>query len=262
MTAWLSRVQLARNPATKALAALINPVEGPYRQHLHRPDKGRIMDAHHRLIWSLFADRPARDHLWRAEGRGRFLILSATPPAADGAGLFDPPDVRAFTPDLRAGDRLSFLLRANATQTRKTGATRADGKPKTRHIDVVMDRLYPLTRERDLLPEQPSERAALRMALAQEAAQAWLAGQGARHGFRLDTRDGPDGPVPDAHVADYSVTPVPGHVGKREGQPQFGVMELSGHLLVEDADALLKRILQGFGRAKSFGCGLMLIRRA
>lgn len=262
MTAWLSRVQLARNPATTALAALINPVETTYRQRLHRPDKGRIMDAHHRLIWSLFADRPSRDYLWRAEGKGRFLILSANPPPADGAGLFETPDVRAFTPDLRAGDRLSFLLRANATQTRKTGALRADGNPKTVHIDVVMDRLHPLKGQRDMPPGTHSERPAQRMALAHEAACVWLAGQGARNGFRLDSRDSDGEPRPDVQVADYSVMPLPSHIGKREGQPQFGVMELSGHILVEDPEVLVRRIIQGFGRAKSFGCGLMLIRRA
>lgn len=262
MTAWLSRVQIARNPATTALAALINPVETAYSQRLHRPDKGRIMDAHHRLIWSLFANRPSRDYLWRTEGRGRFLILSANPPAADGAGLFETPDVRAFAPDLRAGDRLSFLLRANATQTRKTGAMRADGKPKTVHIDIVMDRLHPLKGQRHMPPGAHSERAALRMALAQEAACAWLAGQGARNGFRLDSRDADGELAPDVHVADYSVMPLPGHIGRREGQPQFGVMDLSGHILVEDPAALIQRLIQGFGRAKSFGCGLMLIRRA
>lgn len=255
MTAWLSRVQLARNPATQALAALINPVEGPYRQHLHRPDKGRIMDAHHRLIWSLFADRPARDYLWRAEGKNRFLILSAHPPAADGAGLFDPPEVRAFAPDLRVGDRLSFLLRVNATQTRKTGELRPDGRPKTAHVDVVMDRLHPIA-------PQSGERAVRRMELAHEAAEVWLSGQGRRNGFMLDMREEDDKAVPDVHVADYSVIPLPSWEGGRRGQPQFGVMDMSGHLVVEDPAALVARILQGFGRAKSFGCGLMLIRRA
>lgn len=262
MTAWLSRVQLARNPATQALAALINPVEGPYRHFLHRPDKGRIMDAHHRLIWSLFAGRPARDYLWRAEGKNRFLILSAHPPAADGAGLFDPPEVREFAPDLRAGDRLSFLLRANATQTRKTGQLRPGGKPKTTHVDVVMDRLHPIAKQPDLPPDQPSERAARRMELAHEAAKVWLSGQGQRNGFALDMRDEQGGAVPDVQVADYSVVPLPAWEGRRRGQPQFGVMDLSGHLLVEDPQAFVARIIQGFGRAKSFGCGLMLIRRA
>lgn len=259
MTLTLSRVTLARNPATTALRALIDPVEGPARARLHDPERGRIMDAHHRLIWALFADDPdrTRDFLWRAEGGGRFLILSPRPPAADGAGLFLPPEVKPFAPDLRPGDRLGFVLRANATRTRKI-------MPDTRaqRVDVVMDRLHPIIGQKVLPKGEVSERPALRLALATEAARDWMAAQGGRHGFTIPTRETARGPEPDLDVADYSVVPLPAHIGPRKGQPQFGVIEMTGHLTVTDPDAFLDRIAAGFGRAKAFGCGLMLIRRA
>lgn len=132
MNLYLSRAILSRNPVTTALKALIDP-PGARGAGLHDPDRGRIMDAHHRLIWSLFAgDRGAeRDFLWRSEGQGRFLILSPRPPAADGAGLFDPPEVKPFAPDLRVGDRLAFVLRVNATRTRRTGG-REQGRGQRR----------------------------------------------------------------------------------------------------------------------------------
>ena len=41
----------------------------------------------------------------------------------------------------------------------------------------------------------------------------------------------------------------------------FGVMDFSGMLEVKDPARFLTQLAQGFGRARAFGCGLMLIRR-
>lgn len=231
MTLYLSRLNLSRDPATQALKGLLNPEDGGARQ-----------DAHHRLIWSCFAGDPAasRDFLWRTEGRGQFLILSPRPPAT--SPLFDPPEVKEFAPDLREGDRLAFTLRANATRTEKTGTLSSGGKEKKRHIDLVMDAIHPLKKGR----------AEARMAAAQGVAESWLAKQGERAGF-----------VPlDVTAGDYSVTALPGSRGRRANQPQFGILDLTGTLRVTDPASFLAALAQGFGRAKAFGCGLMLIRRA
>lgn len=264
MTLYLSRITLSRNPAVTALKALIDPCEEAARDRLHDPARGRIMDAHHRLIWALFADDAdqRRDFLWRSEGDGRFLTLSHRPPAADGAGLFLPPEVKPFAPDLRAGDRLRFVLRANATQTRKTGQTTRNGKERRVHIDLVMDRLHSLPGQKALPTGVISERPAQRHTLATEAARAWMAGQGSRNGFELVHRETDHGNEPCLDVADYSVVPLPAHIGDRKGQPQFGVIEMAGCLAVTDPDAFLAQLARGFGRAKAFGCGLMLVRRA
>ncbi|WP_299362686.1 type I-E CRISPR-associated protein Cas6/Cse3/CasE [uncultured Paracoccus sp.] len=244
MTLYLSRVTLARSPATTALKALIDPVERSAGDRLHDPARGRIMDAHHRLIWALFADSSDcnRDFLWRAEGSGRFLILSSRLPGADGAGLFLPPESKSFAPDLRAGDRLSFVLRANATRTRRV----APGI-RAQRVDVVMDAIHALPSGRD-----SDARRETRMAAAAAAGRDWLARQGEAAGFE----------VTDFAAADYSVVPLPSHLGSRKGQPQFGVIEMAGRLSVREPQALLGQIPKGFGRAKAFGCGLMLIRRA
>ncbi|MCX8507427.1 MAG: type I-E CRISPR-associated protein Cas6/Cse3/CasE [Rhodobacteraceae bacterium] len=244
MTLFLSRVTLARNPATTALKALIDPAESPSGQRLHDPDRGRIMDAHHRLIWALFADGTTRDFLWRTEGQGRFLILSARARAADGAGLFDRPEVKPFAPDLRSGDRLAFVLRANATRTRKTAT---DPGARGARVDVVMNALYDLPSGRN-----SDDRRNSRMAAATSAGQDWLAGQGAQAGFALHSFE----------AADYTVVRLPAHTGRRGGQPQFGVIEAAGVLTLTDPSAFLPRLAAGFGRARAFGCGLMLIRRA
>lgn len=199
---------------------------------LNPEGQGARADAHHRLIWAAFADAPdrRRDFLWREDGKGSFFTLSARPPLA--SDLFDA-DVKPFAPVLQAGDRLAFTLRANATRDRK-GLGR---------VDVVMDALHGIA---------PEERADQRMAVAQREGAAWLVRQGEGAGFRVVQVD----------VGDYSVAALPGHKGKRKGQPQFGILEMSGVVQVTDPAVFLAQLARGFGRARSFGCGLMLIRRA
>lgn len=228
MTLYLSRLRLSRTPAAKALDRLINP-----------DDPGQRQDAHHRLLWAAFADSDdrRRDFLWREEGPGTFLTLSARPPVA--GDLFEKPDVRDFAPALSPGDRLSFALHANATRDRKG----------TGRVDVVMDALHGVPQ---------AERAARRMQIAQDEGGAWLARQGERAGFRLLKR----GENWSVDVNDYSVMALPHHRGARKGQPQFGILDMTGMLEVTDPKAFLARVATGFGRARAFGCGLMLIRRA
>ncbi len=232
MSLYLSRLTLSRAPSVDALKRLIDPEE-----------RGHAQDAHHRLLWSAFAGDPdaPRDFLWRAEGNGRFFVLSRRRPGQ--SPFFDRPEVKAFTPALAPGDRLDFVLRANATRTRKTDETTASGKERRKHDDVVMHAI------RDL---PPGARAEARMAAAETAGRAWLEGQGIRAGFTVEQ----------AEVADYSVVALPQHRGPRKGQPQFGVLDLSGVIRVDDPALFLDRVAQGFGRAKSFGHGLMMIRRA
>lgn len=217
---YLSRLTLKRTPDVAALARVLNPAAA-----------GPRMDAHHRLIWSAFAGdaQARRDFLWRDMGGGVFLVLSPRPPGD--SALFERADATPFAPDLAPGDRLAFVLRANATRT----VTEADGRK--RHRDVVMQALHALPK---------GARAARRLELAQKAGRDWLEGQGKRAGFA----------VKDCGVTAYDV------VETRPGGPRFGVLDFEGLIEITDPAAFLARLTQGFGRAKSFGCGLMLIRRA
>lgn len=194
-------------------------------------DQAQRRSAHHNLLWSVFADNPERkrDFLWREEADGSFLVLSARLPSQ--TDLFEPHQVKPFAPSLAAGDRLGFLLRVNATRVKKG-----------ERVDVVMDALHQVPK---------NERAALRMKYADKEGAAWLARQGDTSGFRLL----------DATVHDYSTETLPVIRG-RKGRPHFGILDLSGQLEVQDPDGFLDSLAKGFGRAKAFGCGLMLVRRA
>ena len=223
MSLFFSRLKLSQAPSACALDAILNPKED-----------GKRMDAHHRLLWAVFADRAdrERDFLWRDEGGSKFLTLSARKPAASELFAFSDVDVKEFAPDLAVGDRLAFTLRANATRDRK-------GKGR---VDVVMDALHSVP---------PDERAEARMTIADREGRAWLERQGARCSFRAEQ----------VAVADYSVVALPWYRGKRSGQPQFGILDMTGVLTVTDPGAFLAAVASGFGRARAFGCGLMLIRR-
>ncbi len=222
MTLYLSRLRLSRAPSAQALATLISPQDASAR-----------IDAHHKLIWAAFADGPerTRDFLWREEADGSFVTLSARPPMP--MDLFEPFEPKPFSPVLAPGDRLSFALRANATRVKREAG----------RVDVVMDALHAL----------PSEaRATARPEVAQREGTAWLERQGAAAGFKplVVTIEG------------YATHALPDYRGPRKGQPQFGILEISGMLEVTDSAAFGAQLAQGFGRAKAFGCGLMLIRRA
>lgn len=226
MTAlWLTRARLRRDAPVAALAPLLLPDgEGPRAA------------ASHRLVWALFTDGPdrRRDFLWREEAPGRFLALSPRPP--DGmSGLFDL-DSKPFEPVLRAGDRLGFALRANAVVTH-VGAPGGRGK---RH-DVVMDALRGLPKD---------ERAARRLETVVSAGRCWLARQGAAHGFEPDGSTGVDG---------YDQLRI--DRGTKARPATFGLLDFDGALTVQDPVRFLRALAAGFGRARAFGCGLMLIRR-
>lgn len=231
----LSRLTLRRDAAVAALAPLLVPDDAD----------ARIGGAHH-LLWSLFADHPdrRRDFLWRddagAGGRGHvFHVLSRRPPL-DRLGLFDV-ETQAFAPVLAAGDRLRFRLRANATVS-----VGAEGAGRGKRADIVARALAPLA---------PEERRLRRHDVIQAVGRQWLAAQGARAGFA---------PAVDGDAALVTVDGADWRVLRRSGAPPatFAVLDFAGIVEIADPGAFLAALPAGFGRAKAFGCGLMLIRRA
>ncbi|HMO28544.1 type I-E CRISPR-associated protein Cas6/Cse3/CasE [Enterovirga sp.] len=235
MTLWLSRIRLRHAPDLAALAGLLLPSE----------ENARIAAAH-RLLWSLFADGPdrRRDFLWREDGgsswqRTTFLVLSGRKPE-DRRGLFEIDEPKAFEPALAPGQRLRFRLRASpgAAEARSHGQR---GK-----------RIDPLARAlRGLGAEVRREQ---RDTITQRVGIEWVARQGAAAGFRLV--EAPHGPLLRVETDRWHILPRDGAKPVR-----FSSLDLEGELVVEDPAHFLSALGRGFGRAKAFGCGLMLIRR-
>ena len=230
---FLSRARLRRDAPVAALANLLVPEDAADRAA-----------ASHRLVWALFADAAdrRRDFLWREEKPGHFMALSARPPA-DPHGLFDL-ESKPFAPMLSPGDRLGFTLRANPVVARSAAPGehgRERGRQRGKRHDVVMDLLRDVPKE---------ERAKARPEAVLTAGRTWLARQGEVNGFD---------PLGEVGVDGYDSVRIPRAAGK---PAVFGVLDISGVLEVRDPVGFLARLTQGFGRARAFGCGLMLIRRA
>lgn len=225
---FLSRARVRADAPVAALRDLLIPA-----------DDGARLSTGHQLVWTLFADAPdrERDFLWREWEPGHFLILSRRPPS-DQHGMFRLDEPKEFAPRLSVGDRLQFSLRANATVAKslvkgKRGAV----------CDVVMDALRAVSYD---------ERGTRRPQVIQDAGRRWLEAQATRSGFRLMA--GPDA----VRVMGYRQLRL-----RRRGASaaSVSVLDFEGTLEVEDPSRFFVRLGEGFGRAKAFGCGLMLIRR-
>lgn len=227
MSHFFTRARLRRDVPACALRELLLP----------RGESARAAVGH-RVIWTLFADSPerTRDFLWRESDHGVFYILSRRPPA-DPHGLFELSEPKAYAPAFRAGDRLRFALRANATIARKDGAA-SRGKPR----DIVMNSLYDLSYE---------ERAMRRRDLMESAGRVWLRSRGERNGFSI-------GEGGDVQVTGYRTLRVP----RKGASARLGVLDFEGVLEVTEPGAFFAAVTKGLGRAKAFGCGLLLLRRA
>ena len=189
-------------------------------------------------MWSLFADAPdrKRDFLWREMASGVFFLLSPRPPE-DRHGLFDVSPPKVFDPKLAEGDTLQFSLRANPV-VRK----RSQSGARSRKHDVVMDALHNLG---------TNGRATSRLSAVQDRGFAWLRRQGDRTGFSVARSA--------VRVDGYEQ-----HQVARKGARvmSFSSLDFEGFLTVVTPDSFLKAVTGGFGSARAYGCGLMLIRRS
>ena len=203
----------------------------------------------HQLLWRLFPEHPReRAFLFRQElesdqgaagairGLPLFYILSGHEPVAV-PGLLTV-ESKPFQPALEAGDRLAFRLRANPTVARRT----SEGGRSTRS-DVLMHAKHAFAPGARTSPDCGEA--------MDEAARSWLDERAERHGFKL--------------VA----TPIVGAYRQHELQKarqrdsiRFSSVDYEGVLDVIEPGRFVAAIAQGFGRAKAFGCGLMMVRRA
>ena len=224
---FLTRVRLRRDTSIRALLPVLLGSEGGAASG--KPG--------HHLMWYLFADevRRTRDFLWRELEPGMFLTLSARRPE-DPHRLFAIDEPKCFAPLLKGGDHLRFSLRANPVVRRRVGPEHRLAKH-----DVVMHALR----------HGEGGHAARRSTTVRQAGFAWIQKQGARHGFRVQ----PGEILVDGYAQ---------HRIRRRGSGvvSYSTLDFNGVLRVEDPSAFLVGVRLGFGSAKAYGCGLMLLRRA
>jgi CRISPR system Cascade subunit CasE len=235
------------------------PEVTPMINELLPDDRGRAMNVTHRLLWTLMPEamrvRTAEDatgkaaFLWReAEPRGRFYMLGPQP--LPGNAFFEV-ESKPYALALRPGDRMNFDLVVHATVDRKVGVG-PEGRALRQRCDIVLDMIH--QREASARADGGATiRAALRWPAAEAALADWLKAQGEAYGF-APTR---------VELVSYRTQPLARTKAKRGGRRyEIGVGHLRGALTVCEPDAFVRKVLVGFGRAKAFGCGLMLLSRA
>lgn len=192
----------------------------------------------HQLIWRLFSENESRDFLFREEisntGEVEYFVLSTSAP--DNTDQLFRMQSKAFTPNLHSDQRLAFKLRVNPTINMVE-----DGKQR-RH-DVLMHA------KKQARENGVSDSEAIQLAMDQ-AAQSWICNE-----KRLDTWGIQLDMAP-------SVERYTQHKSKKRSGDNisFSSVDFDGILTIKNVDKFLAQYQKGFGRAKSMGCGLMLIR--
>lgn len=195
----------------------------------------------HKMIWKLFPgdSDQRRDFLFRRDNQGGdtiFYTVSERIPS-DSSGLWII-EHKPYHPKIVKGLPLRFLLRANPVCSRKN----SNGKHK-RH-DVVMDAKYSLKKNGSLKDDWPPVNE-----IAQTTGFDWLQSRCINNGFEI---------VDEKVVADGYHQ----HTFFKKGRKiKISTLEFTGLLKVIDPERFLKMLYSGIGPAKSFGCGLMLVKK-
>jgi CRISPR system Cascade subunit CasE len=209
---------------------------------------GAVRDRNHGLIWSLFSrpDEANRDFLFREIEPGAFIIVAKRPPDdPHRLWLIDPPKV--YEPQLQSGDRLGFVLRANPAM-----AVRKPGKLRGMRVDAIMHAKFKLA---------PEDRREFRADEVKRVALDWL--------FKRADNLGADFDADRCDATGYSQVCIPRIKADRKqpsgGQSdktiEYSEIDFSGRLTVTDPAKLKAALFNGIGKARAYGCGLMMVRR-
>lgn len=200
----------------------------------------------HKMIWTLFPGRPDAERsglfLFHVERDQPFtaIIRSRHPPEDGLGGVWCIERTRPFQPVLRPEQRLRFRVRAVASRWEPR-----PGKKRGHRVDAVR---FAWNR----LPE--AERSPERLeATAHAAAVDWLAGQGARCGFRALADE--------VTVLEYDLTSLSpeGRRGDGSRTIRFGALTYEGLLTVTEPESFRRMLASGIGSGRAYGNGLMQI---
>lgn len=194
-------------------------------------------DGGHRLLWTLFPTdgdaRKPRDFLYRRIDDRSYLVVSPTAPI-DGHGLWQLGP-KPYQPHPIKGERYTFILRANPALAIR------QGQRASVRVDAVMHAKRAARAAGQAWGREQEEAAALD----------WLFKRENAIGVRFDKAV--------CLVHDYTQVHVP---RKNDKTIAFSTVDYEGGFTVDDAEKLTHALLSGIGKARAFGCGLMLIRRA
>lgn len=91
--------------------------------------------------------------------------------------------------------------------------------------------------------------------IVDDALEKWMIRQGQRHGFSLARDDNNQCKLQNSAYRWHSIK------AEKEKKSGFSSVDFLGDLEITDAEKFTKALFEGIGRAKAFGCGLMLVKR-
>ena len=198
----------------------------------------------HQTLWRFFEFDPGakRDFLYRQvieNGRIKYYLLSERQPVQNSdMWLTDPP--KKYNPQLKIGQSFLFMLRANPVVTVVTEKGKRQRHDIVMHHKTEIDYKHLSKNERPSLPQ-----------IVHESGINWLSARAKNNGFCFS---------PEAVVAD-GYNQHRNHGKAREKSIRYSTVDFQGVLTVTAPELFRKALYSGIGKAKAFGCGLMLIRR-
>ncbi|MBI2790381.1 MAG: type I-E CRISPR-associated protein Cas6/Cse3/CasE [Gammaproteobacteria bacterium] len=223
--------------------SLITPGVGVEREALMQAVKNAYSD--HQLIWQFLKAAPGteRDFLFRrrdvSNSMPGFYVVSHRKPKP----ISEAWEVqsREYDPQLRDGQQFSFELRANPVTSYKVNN-------KSQRVDVVIHEKKKLLAERGLqrwLDWKDDDKPEL-YKLVHDTCSQWLIKRAERMGFQLG--------IDNLRIDNYAQ-----HKEEQRGI-LFSTVDFSGALTVINHEQFTNALFSGIGRAKAFGCGLLLVK--
>jgi CRISPR system Cascade subunit CasE len=210
----------------------------------------------HKTLWKLF-DLPKQekkektDFLFRYEMDKKnklplFYVLSCKQAPCDKEGIWEI-ESKQYDPDIRENDRLFFHVRVNPVITKKPVEPDINPNKRKRH-DIVMEAKKHLRNEDTTKKSWPHINE-----IIHKAGMNWLKMRAEKNGFIFSEEDTNS----DIRVEGYQT-----HQFIRKGKKtNFSSLDFNGTLSVVNPELFKNILFNGLGPAKSFGCGLMLVRR-
>lgn len=202
----------------------------------------------HQLLWRLF-DEEQRSFIYRREqGNTQYhmhLAQSAVLPVFYMVSKQLPQTIaglqvqsKVYEPQLNIGRTFAFDLRINPTI-----AKRDPNKKHSSRYDIL------LLANREVNAERfDGHHQATRI---KQAADTWLLQRAEQYGFSIQ----PDGFTHDRHQVHRFVKTKSRH------KVQVSSLDYQGLLTVQNTELFRQTLYEGMGRARGFGCGMMMIRK-
>lgn len=189
----------------------------------------------HQAVWNLFADNPdrRRDFLYRLDTVGKQPVIYAiSERKPEHIGKLWNIETKQYDPQVSKNMRLGFTVRVNPTCKR-------DGK---RH-DVVMNLKHKMRLDSGEYEDKKLSE------IVTASCEQWFNERSAKNGFKI------------LHMRADGYRQMQFNKSQGGVPVRYSTVDITGALEVIDEQLFRPILWDGIGPEKSFGCGLMLVRR-